>query len=150
MGLWRILHPPTGKEGQQPTYVVATGSVPKRPRARSPLRRRRFYRPSLSQTVFEIADLPFLPSPSSEREGRNEDRRTLSQTEEGREGREGGRLDGISDHLQRGGGGTVRRPPFCTGLLQPSNSYYSVNHDVVSILAPNNFPYKLAFPWKLA
>ena len=91
MGLWRILHPPTGKEGQQPTYVVATGSVPKRPRARSPLRRRRrrFYRPSLSQTVFEIADLPsFLPF-LQEREGRNEDRRTLSQTEEGRE-REGG------------------------------------------------------------
>ena len=89
MGLWRILHPPTGKEGQQPTYVVAIGSVPKRPRARSQLRRRRFYRPSLSQTVFEIADLPsFL----QEREGRNEDRRTLSQTEEGREGgREGGR-----------------------------------------------------------
>ena len=26
----------------------------------------------------------------------------------------------------------------CTGLLQPSNSYYSMNHDVVGILVPNN------------
>ena len=36
----------------------------------------------------------------------------------------------------------------CTGLLQPSNSYYSVNHDVVGILAPNNIPYELLFPSK--
>ena len=89
MGLWRILHPPTGKEGQQPTYVVATGSVPKRPRARSPLRRRRFYRPSLSQTVFEIADLPFLPSPflqEREREGTKIGEPYLRRRKEEREG----------------------------------------------------------------
>ena len=93
MGLWRILHPPTGKEGQQPTYVVAIGSVPKRPRARSQLGRRRFYRPSLSQTVFEIADLtPSTDRVSSSSTAGKEDRREphLGVGKEGRRRKEVG------------------------------------------------------------
>ena len=127
MGLWRILHPAAAEDPLQ--------LQPMQQHRQRVLKRAISTPPSTTSLLSAVfisdcfRDSRSPPPPSSAAE--NEDRRTPSQTKEGR-------LDGISDHLQRGGGdddgggGEAQFVgpclPHCTGLLQPSNSYYRGKH----------------------